>query len=50
MFADFLGVQKWQWYVCAIEQLAMAYAKDTSALLEHLGTLKDTFEAAPACE
>ena len=50
VFADFSCVQKWQWYVCTVEQLAMAYSKDKEALKEHLDTLKKNFEAAPACE
>ena len=50
MFADFSGVQKWQWFLIAVEQLAMMYSKDKKALKEHLDTLKKTFEAAPACE
>ena len=50
VFADFSCVQKWSWYVCAIEQLAKAYSKDKEALKEHLDTLKKNFEAAPACE
>ena len=50
VFADFSCMQKWQWYVCAVEQLAMAYSKDKEALKEHLDTLKKNFEAAPACE
>ena len=50
VFADLLGVQKWQWYLATVEQLAMAYSKDRKALKEHLDTLKKNFEAAPACE
>ena len=50
VFADFSGVQKWQWYVCTVDQLAMAYSKDTEALKEHLDTLTKDFEAAPACQ
>ena len=50
VFADFSCMQKWQWYVCAVEQLAMAYSKDKEALKEHLDTLKKNFVAAPACE
>ena len=49
-FADFSGVQKWQWFPITVEQLAMTYSKDKKALKEHLHTLKKTFEAAPACE
>jgi hypothetical protein len=50
VFADLLGVQKWQWYLATVEQLACAYAKDKEALKGHLDTLKKNFEAAPACE
>ena len=47
---DLSCVKQWQWYVCTVEQLVMAYSKDKEALKEHLDTLKKNFEAAPTCE
>ena len=44
MFADFSGVQKWQWYVCTMEQLAKAYAKDKKVLQASLDSLKQDFQ------
>ena len=41
-------MQKWQWYLCTVEQLAMAHSKDKEALKEHLDTLKKNSEAAQA--
>ena len=44
VFADFSGVQKWQWYVCTMEQLAKAYAKDKKVLQASLDSLKQDFQ------
>ena len=44
VFADFSGVQKWQWYVCTMEQLAKAYAKDKKVLQASLDSLKHDFQ------
>ena len=50
MFANCLGVQKWQWYLFTVEALAMDYSKNKKVLQEHLDKLKRIIEPAPACE
>ena len=50
VFADLLGVQKWQWYLATVEQLACAYAKDMKALQASLDGLKQDFQLSTTSE
>jgi hypothetical protein len=50
VFADLLGVQKWQWYVFTMEKLAWVYAKDQKALQASLDGLKQDFQLSTTSE
>ena len=45
MFADYSGVQKWQFYLKAVELLAVTFAKDKKRLKASLDDLRSKLEA-----
>ena len=50
MFADYSGVQKWQFCLKAVELLAVALARDKKRLKASLDDLRSEFEAVRPCE
>ena len=50
VFANLSGLQKWQWYLCSIEMLAVAQAKDKPAMTARLVKFREKFAAASVGE
>ena len=50
VFANFSGLQKWQWYLCSIEMLTVAQAKDKLAMTARHAKSREKFAATAVGE